>query len=1414
MRITGITVLSTIALYFLSVGTLREMAVKLAGTVIAQVVEQESDGFYGVTFDKIEIDLLRREVRFSNFRLNVDSVSRAAFEAGEISRENMYITHIPLLTLQIRSLYDLYLNKSLQVSAINLHQPDVKWYKNPKEEEEVTLSLEAGDFYQLITDYLNHFEITNFKIIEGLFTYIKNPTGLEQVYVVGPVNAAVENFEIGQEMASGADRFLNTDKLLLQISEQRVKLADSLHVVEFDDLSLSTETSEIVFTNLKLKPRVERLPVPDSVNSYEVFIPKFRLTNVDFIKAYNNNILEIGEIIFEDPSININEMNRKGAHRRNGDGKESASITDLLTSLFDVIEVKNFDLRQALLDLKFYGGKNQDRFTVQNASVVLKSFKIDTSTVFFSRDTKLFEHIDFTVDEYAYFLPDSIHRLFVKKFRFSTLDSIIRGDSLLIAPIEGLSQQWFAEKADMQKRFYVSSFQLSGVELWNGWENKNLVVAKLEISSSEFFLKRLNDPKNKISFREVANFYPHVKEIFSSIFVDSLTVEESEVDFYNREKRIFSSPRIKVFANSFIVDSLTQLDTSKFFHADDLVLQVGQSRLLFPDDSHILQIGDFNFNPIKGTYEVDNLTITPYRPSGWSADGNIRHMKMTGFYLKEFLVAGDWLADSVVLLRPDISINSFDARRRNVKASLGRVEVKNLDIEQGNLFFNLGDTTDFDLTNYSFSASDLGYELSDNSRWRIGEASTSIDMAKLTLPGATLVKVSDIRASLNDSTITTQRFSFSVPTSKGISKLETPGISISGLDILAAIKGDHLKWNKAFFGEAVVEWKIGGEQPASKKQLEQVIGDVKDRLLGGYSYVKGGEVNFPVELLSVYQDSVLRQVGNIELGMKGVYFNKQSSVASSPLGFAKDITLSVGQQDIDWLKGFDTFVFSDLQLSTQTKKLTLGGLRVMTGQRGNMVVATYTPRLKISGLDWQELLLNGRVLADTLQANLEFLTIDDKSTTKKAKGKKGREEGGAFKNIAVNYIDIDGDKLSYLNMARNRSWEIPSFDIELSGFLMDESEAMDKDQLLYSESYKVALDGIAFRLPDSLYRVQVDRLSISSQAPQIVIEGPTLLPLHGMYEHGNSVGHQSSWMQGKGREIALYDPNIFGLLQGDEFVASKVEISNVYMRMFRDKRLPFPADQVRGLPHLQLMEVALPIQIDSLVLIGSQIDYLEFAEDGAEPGQLIVADLNARGANITNKPSAIAKNPYANLHAQALMMEEGLLKVDFIFDLNSKSGTHYATGTLGPTDLQKVNTFLDPTAFVHVKQGKLNEAYFNFEADTAVAIGSMEFLYNDLKVSVLSKKEEKQGTDKAFETFLANAFVISSNNPTLFSTREGGIFIERDTSRSIINYWAKAFLSGVVSSIGARSNKDKIKEWQDEVYERNTIKQTGTNEEQ
>ena len=68
-----------------------------------------------------------------------------------------------------------------------------------------------------------------------------------------------------------------------------------------------------------------------------------------------------------------------------------------------------------------------------------------------------------------------------------------------------------------------------------------------------------------------------------------------------------------------------------------------------------------------------------------------------------------------------------------------------------------------------------------------------------------------------------------------------------------------------------------------------------------------------------------------------------------------------------------------------------------------------------------------------------------------------------------------------------------------------------------------------------------------------------------------------------------------------------------------------------------------------------------------------------------------------------------------------------------------------------------------------------------------------------FLTFFANTFIIKNQNKKNTSS----VFFLRNRERSPVNYLIKILMSGVNSSIGAKSNRKVIRQYKKELRQRN-----------
>ena len=135
-----------------------------------------------------------------------------------------------------------------------------------------------------------------------------------------------------------------------------------------------------------------------------------------------------------------------------------------------------------------------------------------------------------------------------------------------------------------------------------------------------------------------------------------------------------------------------------------------------------------------------------------------------------------------------------------------------------------------------------------------------------------------------------------------------------------------------------------------------------------------------------------------------------------------------------------------------------------------------------------------------------------------------------------------------------------------------------------------------------------------------------------------------------------------------------------------------------------------------------------------------------------------------------------------------------------PTDPAILHPVLIPLSSVKLQSGYLDTISMRVIGKEYLAYGEMKMYYHDLKIKFLKNGSEiKKSFLTGLITFVANSFVIKNKN----RSRTGTVFFIRDRDRSAINYLIKITLSGVASSVGARSNRKLLNKYKKELRRRN-----------
>jgi len=268
----------------------------------------------------------------------------------------------------------------------------------------------------------------------------------------------------------------------------------------------------------------------------------------------------------------------------------------------------------------------------------------------------------------------------------------------------------------------------------------------------------------------------------------------------------------------------------------------------------------------------------------------------------------------------------------------------------------------------------------------------------------------------------------------------------------------------------------------------------------------------------------------------------------------------------------------------------------------------------------------------------------------------------------------------------------------------------------------------------------------------------------------------------------------------DRYISKKtlnigsVVINDFSFLDYRDKKLPFNAGIIKPLPVNMIKNINQAISIDTVLLNNAFIKYTEPGEKTKQPGTVPITRMTITITNLKNHD--LSPTDSLRILATGYLMDTAwirlLVKQSYIDSL----GGFIMTVRMKPTDLRVLNPVLIPLASVKIESGSLDTLSMKAIGREYLALGEMDMYYHDLKIRILKNGDEKRkNVFTGLLNFVANSFVVKNKN----SSRTGNVFFIRIRDRSAINYLVKIAMSGIGSSIGAKSNKKMIKKYKKEL---------------
>ncbi len=1406
----------------------------IVGPMLKELVTSKSEGLYHADFGNMGYILNAGVFYVDDFSLTIDSATFRANQEGSKPVNIIFSSKVPRLYIQVTELWAIYLKRELHVKGIESNRPEIHILKLRDDTTAAKKKIDINDPYELISDYLTVFELNDFIIKNGSF-YFHAPNGADhENYEINDVSINIKNFLLDQDASQNRNKFFYTDNVEIELRDQSVYLADSLHKISFDRLLVSTMTKSLEIDNLIIeeRPRIEEdIPIQSQGNRMFFTIPALRISGIDFIKAYNEMALHVGKVYIERPTMKLVTA-RKDKKNRDKIKEDNKGQTFIVPHL---ISIDTFELKDAKVDLTLRNQHGSSRGKIDHFTFFAKKINLDSTALPGHPFTINYEDmaIDITGGKYeskllnleidsitAYSNPTNI--------KLSNINFIARNSNN-----KDQTPGKPTNESDTSLKLNFPIIQISDFNLPALLNGDTLKLSGILLDNPNVFLctkdKAKEENTKPLNLSRLTDPYSFIKQSLKAVIIHDVILMDGLVKFVrctNKSNPTLTINSLNVRIANIALDSLTK-NRKSVFGADNLFIGCNTLDYNFPgNDNHLIARGvDFNSN--SGVFNTAELKIFSKTYSSSistpQTEAQIHAIKLTGIDLNKFFETSVASADifSVGSVDLKLALKESGTSKKKTKRDNGivkKIELNKLLIHSGKadikrndkgLFFT--DNFNMELDKIAFHPGKKGSESIELNRLDLNLDNYSIFLNKINhqLTADHL----GLHSSSNTAIITNLQLTpLSKISGKNIYDVHIPAIRMSDIDIVQLLFDSTYSCSSLLVSEPHIHLEINKKETV-QKHVDKT-GSNKKSLPHPLRMIHAGEiklVNGDIKLQRNQKDNTqIIEVQNINFTLDNVDVDSSGLISSGKLLYAQNVDLQA-----DYISLYQPYKqqfmnLNHLSFSTSNSLLEGSGLYYSnnTGkpEKDRDKLKVDIDEFKVTNLDVLAIFNDkyidlGDITLTRPYLALEQIKKDKKSgTDKKSAGYVYPLDSTLIRSVHINSLAINGGKTRLITMdsaESNHELYIGGINILVNDIGMAPRKLHTISTNSFVKSFNLEIGNVRYDLPDNLNRIQIGGISLNSQDTSLIISDFEFIPKIGKYEFGPAKGFQSTWMRIKNKRIKINNLHINKMLFENKLFASSIIVDDLQMFMFRDKRVPF-VEIYKPLPQERLQKMALGLKLDSLFLNDGNIVFQQFAEKSKVPGEVYITGLNARIFNITNDSATLLKKPKMFLEARGAFADKGDINLQVVFDLVDTNRVFYMGAVVANLDLTEFNRMLVPTVFVKIKSGYDKNLILTAKANNEYSYGEMKFYYDDLKIALLNKETETpKGVGNALGSFFANSFFIKTNNPNLLSVRKGEIFFERYKYKSIFNYWVKIFLSGVVTSIGAKSNKKQIKKLQD-----------------
>ncbi len=267
------------------------------------------------------------------------------------SNNNNYQVNIPEIKITSIDITEALKNKNIQIDSLIINSPEIKLVqgKAPKTKKFDFNYKDRNNIYRLIAGKIKSIDIGNFRINNSDIKLFNNPKDSLPEISINDLFIEFENFRLDSSSFQNFNKILYSDNILMTMKDFEMKLSDNIHLLNAHELIVSSNDSKVLAKSIKISPYyLTGNQIKESKHSlYNIFVPDFKIKNINIREVYNYKILPINIIEITNPDIQIKNYKKQKTNSE----KEHSNTNSILSEYLNEIIVDTFRLTKGIFNI-------------------------------------------------------------------------------------------------------------------------------------------------------------------------------------------------------------------------------------------------------------------------------------------------------------------------------------------------------------------------------------------------------------------------------------------------------------------------------------------------------------------------------------------------------------------------------------------------------------------------------------------------------------------------------------------------------------------------------------------------------------------------------------------------------------------------------------------------------------------------------------------------------------------------------------------------------------------------------------------------------------------------------------------------------------------------------------------------------